>query len=30
MYLGPTESEAEKGNLICQDDPAFILIDPEL
>jgi hypothetical protein len=27
--LGSTEREAKKGSLICRDDPAFLLIDPE-
>ncbi len=26
VNLGPTESEAKKGSLICRDDPAFLLI----
>ncbi len=29
MYLGPTEGEAKKGNLICRHNSALILVDPE-
>ena len=28
-YLGSTESEAKKDDLICRDDTALVLIDPE-
>jgi hypothetical protein len=29
MYLGSTDGEPKKGNLICRDDTAFLPVDPE-
>jgi len=29
VNLGPTEGETEKGSLICRDDTALLLVDPE-